>query len=319
MRKVKASVLAIILWILVVLAMLAVSIGHRVSMSLRLSAYQKDRLKAYYLAKAGLSLAITEIINDKTADYDNLTDSWANNEEVLRKIAFKDNPDEFATVSYDIFDSNNELKVNYGVRDEERKININTASNGLLIALLEKCGVDAAEEIADNILIWRGDIADENKIYENSGYAAKAAKFSNIEELNLVKGMSRKDYQILKGLATVYGDGFVNINTASFEVLTIFARGIAKELGQGQDFADTIAGKINALRDSLGQFKTKSEINITVTGDEETAVFNKLMDNIVVQSDNFLIESAGNVRKIKSRITVVYSRKGNNNLYWHEN
>ncbi len=319
MRKAKASVLAIILWILVILAMLAVSIGHRVSMALRISAYHKDRLKAYYLAKAGLNLAITEIINDKTAGYDSLVDSWANNEDVFKKIIFNNNPDEFSTVSYDTFDSNNELRINYGAIDEERKVNINTASKELLIVLLEKSGVDAAEEIADNILIWRGDIADDNKIYESSSYTAKAGKFSNIEELNLVKGMTGKDYQILKGLVTAYGDGFININTASFEVLTIFARGIAKELGLGQDFADTIAGKINALRDSSGQFKTKGEINIPVTGDEETAVFNKLMDNIVIHSDNFLIESVGNVRKIKSKIIIIYSRKGNKNLYWHEN
>ncbi len=319
MRKVKASVLAIILWIMIILAMLAVSIGHRVSMSLRLSEYQKDRLKAYYLAKAGLNLAINEIINDKTVDYDSLADSWAKNEEAFKRISFNNNFDEFATVSYTVRDSNNDLEINYGVRDEERKVNINTVSRELLIVLLEKCGVDAAEEIADNILIWRGDIADENKAYENSGYTAKAGKFSNSEELDLIKGVSREDYQILKGLVTVYGDGFININTVSFEVLTIFARGIAKELGLGQDFADTIVGKINALRDSLGQFKAKSEINITVTGDEETAVFNKLMEHVVVRSDNFLIESAGNVRKIKSKITVVYSRKGNKVLYWHEN
>lgn len=318
MRKAKASVLAIILWILIILAMLAVSIGHRVSMSLRLSGYQKDRLKAYYLAKAGLNLAIAEIINDKTADFDSLADGWADNEAVFKKIVLNDNPDEFAVVSYNTFDSNNELSINYGAIDEERKININTASKELLVALLEKCGVDAAEEIADNILIWRGDIADENKAYENSGYPAKAGIFSNVEELNLVKGITGKDYQILKGLITVYSDGWININTVSFEVLTIFARGIAKELGLGQDFADTIAGKIITLRDGLGQFKAKSEINITVTGDEETAVFNKLMGNIAINSGNFLIESVGNVRKIKSQITAVYSRKDNNNLYWHE-
>ena len=264
-------------------------------------------------------MAITEIINDLTSDYDSLSDSWANNEQVFRKIVFNDDPDEFAAVSYDTFDSNNGLKANYGVIDEERKVNINTASKGILIVLLEKCGVDAAEEIADNILIWRGDIADENKAYENSGYPAKAEKFSNIEELSLIKGMSRKDYQILKGLITVYGDGFINVNTASFEVLTMFARGIAKESGMGQDFADSIAGKINVLRNSLGQFKTKSEINIIITGDEETAVFNKLMENVVVRSDNFLIGSTGNVRKVKSGITAVYSRKGNKGLYWHEN
>jgi len=60
MRK-NGQVLIISLWILVILAMLSVSIGHRVSMALRLSRYQKERLMAGYLAKAGINIAIGEI------------------------------------------------------------------------------------------------------------------------------------------------------------------------------------------------------------------------------------------------------------------
>ncbi len=319
MIKAKASVLAVILWILVILTMLAVSIGHRVSMSLRLSSYQKDRLKAFYLAKAGLNTAIKEINNDPFLVYDGLTDNWVDNEAAFRKIYFDDNPDEFVTVSYDTLDSNNELRINYGVIDEESKININTVSKELLMALLEKCGIDTAQEIVNNILIWRGEIPDENKVYENAGYAAKAGKFTNIEELILVKGVSALDCQKLKGLVTNYGEGFININTASVEVVAIFARGIAKELSIGENFADGVVEKLIDLRNNNIQFKAKSEINIALTGDEETNIFNKLMDKIVVQSNIFLIESTGNVRKIKSKLMVVYNRRDKSNLYWHEN
>lgn len=319
MIKAKASVLVIILWVLVILTMLAVSIGHRVSMSLRLSSYQKDRLKAFYLAKAGLNTAIKEINNDPVLDYDGLTDNWADNQVAFRKIYFDDIPDEFATVSYDTFDSNNELRINYGVIDEESKININTASKELLTALLEKCGIDTAGKIVNNILIWRGEIPDEHKVYENAGYTAKACKFTNIEELILVKGVTALDYQKLKLLVTTYGQGLLNINTASVEVLAMFARGIAKELSIGENLADGVAGKIIDLRSNNIQFKTKSEINIALTGEEETNIFNKLMDKIVVQSNIFLIESTGNVRKIKNKLKVVYNRQDKSNLYWHEN
>lgn len=319
MIKAKASVLVIILWVLVILTMLAVSIGHRVSMSLRLSSYQKDRLKAFYLAKAGLNTAIKEINNDPVLDYDGLTDNWADNQVAFRKIYFDDNPDEFATVSYDTFDSNNELRINYGVIDEESKININTASKELLTALLEKCGIDTVQEIVNNILIWRGEIPDENKVYKNAGYAAKACKFTNIEELILVKGVTTLDYQKLKVLVTTYGQGLININTASVEALAIFARGIAKELSTSENFADGVVEKLIDLRNNNIQFKTKSEINIALTGEEETNIFNRLMDKIVVQSNIFLIESTGNVRKIKNKLKVVYNRRDKNNLYWHEN
>ena len=52
------------LWILAILTILAVGIGHRVSMGLRLARYQKDKLKGLYLAKAGLKVLIVEK-NDK--------------------------------------------------------------------------------------------------------------------------------------------------------------------------------------------------------------------------------------------------------------
>lgn len=56
------------LWVLVILAMLVVSIGHRVSMSLRLSRYHRDSLIAFCLAKTEINRAIIEILNNRTPD-----------------------------------------------------------------------------------------------------------------------------------------------------------------------------------------------------------------------------------------------------------
>ncbi len=115
MRK-KAQVLIISLWILAILAMLSVSIGRRVSMALRLSRYQKERLRSAYFAQAGINIAIGEIEKDK----------WADNQEKFAKISLDSNINEFATVS--------------SVIDEERKININTATQELLTELLNPTG-----------------------------------------------------------------------------------------------------------------------------------------------------------------------------------
>ena len=303
------------LWILVILTLLAVGIGHRVSMALYLSRYQRDKLKALYLAKAGINRAILEIINDETTDYDSLQDNWSDNERVFRKIMFNDNENEFATVSYTLKEGE---ETKFGVTDEERKININTASKELFIALLEKCNIEAIQDKVNNILIWRGDIPDDNKIYENLGYPCKASKFTNIEELRLVKDITFEDYENLRGLITVYGDGLININSASDEALAILTYGIAKDLSIKEEFADSVANKIIELKNSNGYFRAKSDINITLTGDEETNIFNHLMDKVMVQSNNFLIEVTGNVSKIKSKTVAIYSRRDKRILYWHE-
>jgi len=314
----KAQALMISLWVLVILTILAVGIGHRVSMALRISAHQKDGLKALYLAKAGLNRAIVEIDND-TNSYDAPDDRWANNEAVFKKITLNDFQNEFASVSYQVLDENNIPSIIYGARDEESKININTASRELLLALLEKRGINAADNVVNNILVWRGDIPDDNKIYESLGYSCKAAPFTNFAELSLIKDITAEDYQKIQGLITVFGKGSININTVSPEILTIFCRGIAKKIGAAENFADSVTGKIIELRDNLGPFKEKNGIIITPTGAEEANIFNNLMNSVVLQSDYFLIEVIGNSGKIKRKISSVYCRKDKRIVYWHEN
>ena len=141
------------------LSVLSVGIGYRVSTGLKLNFAKRSALKAHYLANAGVNLAISEIKKLSIASTpDTLLDKWADNEDLFKKITINDNTQDFATV--------NSADGKYGVVDEERKININTASKELLTVLLEELDLASPEEVADNILIWRGDAPDTDKIYE---------------------------------------------------------------------------------------------------------------------------------------------------------
>ncbi len=313
----KAQVSVISFWILTILTILAVSIAHRVSFGLKLSQYHKDKLKASYLAKAGVNRAIAEIINDKTPGYDSLADNWAENEEVFKKIVLSENQNEFAAVSY-VAKEGKEEQIKYGVQDQERKININTASKELLTSLFELSSISDAENKASYTLIWRGDIEDDKKNYENLGLKCKSNKFVNIEELTLVKDISMEEFQKLKDMITVHSDGPVNINTVTPIALNLLTRAIAKKFSIEQNFSESVANKIIELRDKNGYFKEKNDISIMLTGDDETNIFNNLIDSVIFQSNNFSIEVCGFVGKIKSKITAVYNRKDNNILYWHE-
>ena len=54
----RASVLMIVLWILAALVLFALGLGHRASIHLKISSFQKDRIKAGFLARAGIQKAI---------------------------------------------------------------------------------------------------------------------------------------------------------------------------------------------------------------------------------------------------------------------
>ncbi len=312
MKNSKAQAIIIISWVLVILTILVVVIGHRVSLALSLSGYHRDRLKAVYLAKAGINRAIAEIISDAAQDYDALTDSWADNEKVFAKIAFDGSQSEFATVGY------TQEEFIFGTVDEERKININIAAKELLTAFFEYYQIENAAGKVSNLLIWRGDIPDTDAIYEGLGYPSKAAGFTNITEIKLVKDITSEDFEKVNRLITVYGDGLININTVSPEILDIFCRGIARGLSIDESFAGGLSDKIIELRNAGGYFINKGSINIALTGQEEINIFNALMNKIIFKSENFLIESTGNTGKIKVKVVSVYNRKNKNTLYWHE-
>jgi len=313
----KAQVLIITLWVLVILTILLVSIGHRVSMAIRISHYQRERLKAHYLAKAAANIVINELRKDNNG-YDAVNEPWADGEESFKKIMLGENQNEFSSVGSLVIEGDKEV-FRYGAVDEESKININTANKELLTALLEGYQIAAASDIADNIIIWRGDVKDDAKIYENLGYTCKADKFSTIEELKLVKDLSPEDFQRLNKIITVYGSGLVNINTVSSFVLNVMTRAIAKKMGYSANFSDSLTTKIIEKRNSVGFFKDKDEINIALTGEEEMNIFNELNKNIDVKSNNFLIEVSGNAGKINSKIALVYNRTDKKILYYHEN
>lgn len=303
----KAQVLIISLWVLVIVTVIAVGIGHQVSFSLRLSRYQSDKLKALYLAKAAVNRLIIEI--DKFEQTDNLESAIETamaSQDILKSISFDNNLDNFATIE--------------GVTDEERKININTANAYLLTALLESNEVNEADELVNNIRIWKGEVADTTKTYETLGYLPKASQFANKEELKLVKGVTPEIFHKLQGRISVYGDGLIDLNTVSLDVLQIFCRGIAKSFSYSDDFADDLAKKIIDSRNNAGgYFKNISEVVIEPTGAEEVNIFNNLLTNANLISNNFLIEVIGNIGKIKSNLAVVYNRQTKKIIFWHEN
>ncbi|MFC1807536.1 general secretion pathway protein GspK [Candidatus Omnitrophota bacterium] len=234
-RGERATILITALWIVSILAVFAVSIGRQSALSLKLTSYDVDHLKAYFLARAGMMRALAqknlEYKGDLSIDIDALNESWANNEELFKDHKFGDGE---YTIGYEyLLSQSYEEKppMIYGLLDEQSKININFASKETIANLLEITGVERteSESIAAAILDWRdedqtttsaqegGYIGAENDYYADliPAYECKNANFDVLDELLFVRGMTAEMLVGIREYITVYGEGRVNINTAS--------------------------------------------------------------------------------------------------------
>ncbi|MDD5560716.1 MAG: general secretion pathway protein GspK [Candidatus Omnitrophica bacterium] len=331
----RASALIITLWVLGFLTILVVNLGFMVRTQLQFADHLQDRLKMYYLARAGIERAMVELYKDESESYDALNESWANNEEFFKDLPFGGG---FITLRYQVGSQlDGEGTTLYGVMDESSKIDINNAPLDILIILLErigKAGTEEAIDIAGAILDWRDqDVVvsaggAEEEYYQglSSPYKCKNGRFQIAEELLLVKGMTPEIFSAIKWVITVYGTGRVNINTASFNCL--YALGLSDSLceriinfRQGSD----------GLPGTEDDFIFKSPQDLMSIGSlftEEATQINSLISRnmLTVKSEIFRVNSLGlfkNEKVARSReIVCVLSRqddKGAKILYWHEN
>src|SRR5208283_2662064 len=92
-----------------------------------------------------------------------------------------------------------------------------------------------AQDLAISIIGWRAsEESIDGSYYQNleHPYKEKNGHFESLEEVLLVKGMDENSFNRVKDYITIYGDGKVNINTASKPVLLA--------LGLDDDLVDKI-------------------------------------------------------------------------------
>jgi len=327
----KGSILIVALWSLFFLSALAVAIGAYIYSELSLAGKLMGRTKMYYLANAGVKRAILEIDRDETDAYDVLSDVWSNSRTAFDKIEAGDG---IFTISHQASgDTLHAEEIKYGLIDEERKININKVPHSVLKELFEiTCEItqDEASDIADSIIDWRDeddeprDNGAEDGYYSKlkSGYPCKDGDFEILEELLLVRGVNQEKFDKVKDVITVYGEGFVNINTA--RGLTLQALGMTEELvekvmrfrsgsgGEESDGHPNVFENAGSIADTLN-----NEENLS---NGEIALINKIFSFglLSVRSDNFMGQTFGQVgnKDDAVSITFVFDRKGKVIEYW---
>ncbi len=333
-RNKKGSILIVALWALCFLTTFAVYLGIGVSQKISLIERLDARDRLRYLAEAGVKAAILELETDKSLEEgcDTFNESWSDNPKIFKEIKVGEGN---FTVSYIYFEGE-EQKKRYGLKDEESKININKANKDTLKRLFHNVAgaeEDKAEEMAYCLIDWRDanstlehiryGAEDDDYTSLSVPYEAKDADFEILDELLLIKGMDRGVFSKIKDWVTIYGEGKVNINTASPAVLE--ALGIDNKLAnkialyrKGEDLTDgtlddNIFTNVTSAVAKLSQFYHLSPSEIENLSNSITA------ENFTAESYNFTVISSAKLNKKNEelKITAVINRQGEIR-YWRE-
>ncbi|MBU1913263.1 MAG: general secretion pathway protein GspK [Candidatus Omnitrophica bacterium] len=264
---------------------------------------------------------------------DCLKDAWNNDPAAFKGVEIGDGVIDFF---YDHIDENSgSLEARYGIVDENRKININKANNQVLERLFQLAlGFNEmdSQELAASIIDWRD--ADsmlsipvgsaETSYYTNSAYPyeAKNADIESLDELLLVKGITPDILEKLRNYITIYGEGKVNVNTASKTVLLA--------LGLNKDMADRIisfrsgSDKVEGTVDD-NIFETAADVPVRINefvrlSESDLAALNTVTEFYLdTLSESFMVrcEAHLNDKKYTARLVCVMDKKGKI-LYWQE-
>ncbi len=275
----------VVLWVLVLLIALATEFAFSMKMEVNTTRNFKEDFESYYLAKAGIALAMSELLKPARFHSIHPDHGWISGKALesgtstAEKNGFDDGKEkeaEYATIVREKIPVGNG-EVTYTITDENGKIAINTASRGVLAKVFNYAGVEVGVErdiIIDSILDWIDPDSNhringaENDYYKNEGlpYTAKNGRIETLTELLKVRGMTKEIfygsqankegvYQGLEKILTTYDASPVNPNTASPEVLAVL-------------FDETQAQEILAARKEKGYYNdtTSTHFRVHSTG-----------------------------------------------------
>lgn len=233
----EGAALIVSLWVLIILSLLISSFAFDMHIEAGITTYARKRLKAQYLANAGVEwakAAVSKSFRVKEGEEEEEDETFgpaARN--LYRGVGVRGQSIELGDGA-----------VTLDILPEKGRLNVNTLSDREWEELLDQTGVpeDRWPELIDCFQDWV-DKNDEHHLngaesddpfYEDRGYQCKNAPVDTVDELLMIKGFSRavvyggRDPEIedavYSGIAkhlTAWGDGKLNVNTASRETLMI--------------------------------------------------------------------------------------------------
>ncbi len=281
-RNEQGIALILVLFVIIILMILGLNLSYSTRFGLMSVKNLKEETSVRYAMLSAFNEAIAYIAQDKDPVVDYLDD---------RGLLHLDDRDPFPQEK-EYFG----IMLDIMIIDEESKLNINMLNDINLRRLLKYANVpdDKIQTIIDSLRDWidpdelRRPSGAEKEYYESLEipYRPKNMPLSVPEELILIKDFSRdylygsEERKGIKDLITTFGDGRLNINTVSKEVMEILGLSIDSE---------TIISQRNSLRGYraipphlTGLFRATSsntfriEIKEKVSGEKLTAVIQRV-------------------------------------------
>jgi general secretion pathway protein K len=310
-----AFALVSVLVLVALLALFALEFSQRSGINLKMAINHAEATQAFYYAYGGYQAALTLLKSD-TNDSDGPGDIWYG---TLPPIPFGN-----GSISVSIEDEKSrfnlrKLVTTYGFEDKRRSV--------MLQRIFKLLDVDSA--LVDAIVDWQD--SDEVQLpggaevsyynYLTPALAPRNDQFLTVGELLLVKGFdhelfflppsarngfSDEEYLPLVDYVTVYGDGKININTASKAVLVSLS----------EDMDEFIAEDIIGYREDTSFGSIEDLKNVETVSD---ILYEEVKDLISVNSNVFRITARGMRSGFTGVITAVVLRdsRGFRVVYYH--
>ena len=320
----KGGALLVSLFTLLILSIIVGSLSIEMTIEGMLLSNKKKRYKAEILAQSGIDFS--KAIIEKQNQARQLEINQSN---------FQDDIDEFmktalylkrglkGSLNLSITNMGN-IKIN--IQSAETGRNINKLDRNQLIEIFEMANIPSTDwnVLIDCLYDWidEGDLnrlngaESDDEYYIENGYKVKNSSLDSIEELLLIKhwnedilyGKKEDQYSEaiygISDLLTVWGDGKVNLNSASTNLLLSFVEYEDWELSNIMQSRLGLDGIENTIDDGIRSI------------DEVNADPNKFK----LQSDLLIINSIGTCDNIECEIECVVKLQGTipKIVYWNE-
>jgi general secretion pathway protein K len=236
LRNSSGSALIVALWSLIILGLLISAFAFDMHVEAGVTSFYRKRLKAQYLARAGVEYA--KLMLDKSFKVKSETGAEDEDPDVYIQALNLQKGMGVSGLSRELGDGRFLLDI----LPEQGRRNVNTLSDEDWEEMLDQANV-SQEDWPDLIDCFQDftDPGDEHQLngaesddafYEERGYECKNAPLDTVDELLLIKGFTPalvyggpsdvEGEEPFIGIAkwlTTWGDGKVNVNTATKEVL----------------------------------------------------------------------------------------------------
>ena len=325
----RGSALIVALWVIVILTMLVGTLGFEMRIEAGITSHYRKRAKAYALARAGAEWARMLLLSSRKVDT-TVDESMDEDPLVLNPMLLSR-----GVGIHGAEQPMGDGKFRVDIIPEGSRRNVNRLQTAEWRELLRMAQVpeDWWDELIDCVGDWI-DTDDNKKLngaesddpwYEERGYKVKNAQVDTIDELLMVKGFDETilfggpgpdpDSEPILGIAqflTTWGDGRVNANNASYEVLMTIpgiAEWEADDIIAGRVGLDGIEGTRDDGYESVDEMIARTGLNPS------------LRSNFSVRDLRYVrVVSVGEVQGVRSGIWAVYQVEGGRvmTVFWRE-